>query len=161
MWRATCIYNQYDNLLTNNNTSPPPRSFDCKWGHFPLLQIINYTFFQKDNIRLNITPTMLAVLFQEVCECVCQYSCVCVGVDTRQALTNSAENETSPLIKKVPVWVAHRWGTGHTLTYTGRERERKRAREKDRESIKARERERWTSEQWSLNEAEAVTNNLI
>lgn len=37
VWRETCIYNQYDNLLTYNNTSPPPRSFDCKWGHFPLL----------------------------------------------------------------------------------------------------------------------------
>lgn len=82
VWHETCIYNQYDNLLTYNNTSPPPRSFDCKWGHFPLLQIINYTFFQKDNVRLNITPTMLTVLFQEVCECVCANTHVYVSVLT-------------------------------------------------------------------------------
>lgn len=64
-------YKRHDNLLTYNNTSPPPRSFDCKWGHIPLLEIINYTLFQKENIRLNITPPMLTVLFQEVCERTC------------------------------------------------------------------------------------------
>lgn len=31
---------------------------------------------------------------------VCLCSCVCAGVDTGQALTNRAENETSPLIKR-------------------------------------------------------------
>lgn len=51
-------------MMTYNNASPPPLSFNWKWGHFPLLRIINYTLILKQNIRLNITAEQLAVLFQ-------------------------------------------------------------------------------------------------
>lgn len=60
-------YGRHGNLLTSNTTSPPPHSLDCKWGHFPLLEIINYTLYPKENIRLNITAAMLAA---SVGECV-------------------------------------------------------------------------------------------
>lgn len=60
-------YNGNDDMMTYNNTSPPPLSFDWKWGHFPLLRIINYTLILKLNIRLNIIPAELTVLRQCVC----------------------------------------------------------------------------------------------
>lgn len=43
---------------------------------------------------------MRAVLFREVCECARACAHAYVTVDTGRALTNRAENETSPLIKR-------------------------------------------------------------
>lgn len=107
-------YNRNDDMMTYNNTSTPPLSFDWKWGHYPLLWIINYTLILKQNIRLNIILAQLTVLFY----CGRAHVCASVCVDTGQALTNGADNETSPLIKRSHIelcTVVRHWT--HTQTH--------------------------------------------